>query len=168
MPNGSARGEIRGVWPGPEGQGSGQVGGQVCAGGGGHVEFAAEFGAAALVLGAVRDELLPLDRNFFRTGEGLARSLSRLDALWGVARDQLGGGAGKSGSAIARDREAAAMLATGRWVLASAIERRESRGMDHPSGDPLAARRIHVRGVDHVEIVGSDVGRSALGSRLTP
>lgn len=74
---------------------------------------------------AVQNEVLPLDRSFFRTGRRLSQSGDRLDAAWRAARSHLGG----SGPAAAPAREAAAMIATARWITASALARNESRGM---------------------------------------
>jgi len=49
----------------------------------------------ASVVATVRDEMLDYDRNLFRTGENLRRSLAVLDGLWDVT--QQGGAAGDSG-----------------------------------------------------------------------
>jgi succinate dehydrogenase/fumarate reductase flavoprotein subunit len=104
---------------------------------------------------AVQEEMLPLDRNFFRTGAGLERSLARLDMLWSDARDGLAG----SGAEAVRSREAAALVATSRWSLKAALARTESRGMhrrtDHPGLDPLQTHRYTVSGLDRIE-VGAD------------
>jgi succinate dehydrogenase/fumarate reductase flavoprotein subunit len=94
-------------------------------------------------IAAVQSEVLPLEKNLFRSGEGLGRSLARLDAVWESLRDV-------PESATVRDaqrsREAAAMAATARWMYASALERRESRGMhlriDHPDLEP--SQRFHL------------------------
>ncbi len=44
------------------------------------------------------------------------------------------------------------MTATARWILASALQRRETRGIhrrrDHPALDPLQTHRIVTGGVD--------------------
>ncbi len=104
----------------------------------------------AEVIAAVQGEVLPLDRNFFRTGTGLTASLSMLDSLWTDARTGLGG---DHRSAL-RAREAAAMLAHARWMYRSALARTESRGMhrrdDLPDTDPAFAHRILTGGLDEV------------------
>jgi succinate dehydrogenase/fumarate reductase flavoprotein subunit len=100
----------------------------------------------------VRGEMLPLDRNFFRSGATLTRSLERLDGCWADLRAHaLGDGLGG-----VRMREAAALTATSRWAYRSALAREESRGMhrrrDRPAVDPGLARALHASGLDAVRI----------------
>ena len=96
----------------------------------------------------VRAEMLPLDKNFFRTGPGLRRSLDRLDGVWAGVRDHLLA----EGVAVLRAREAAAMTASARWSCAGALARPESRGMhrrlDRPGVDDALTFRLAVTGID--------------------
>lgn len=105
-----------------------------------------------LVESAVRGEMLPYDKNIFRSGDGLVRSLSVLDALWTEVRNHAGG----LGFERARARETAAMLAVGRWCYGAALARNESRGMhqriDAPQLDPRLTGRLRLRGVDQILI----------------
>ncbi len=107
---------------------------------------------AADLVTAVQEEMLPLDRNFFRTGAGLERSLARLDTAWADARDGLSG----AGIEAVRSREAAALVATSRWSLAAALARTESRGIhrriDRPGLDPLQTLRYTVSGIDDIDV----------------
>jgi succinate dehydrogenase/fumarate reductase flavoprotein subunit len=100
---------------------------------------------------AVREHMLALDGNFFRSEPRLTRSAARLESLW---QDLRGGYAGGIADPL-RDREAIALLATSRWSLASAQLRRESRGMhrrtDHPATLDSFRRRVEVGGLDRVE-----------------
>jgi succinate dehydrogenase/fumarate reductase flavoprotein subunit len=86
---------------------------------------------------AVRAEVTPFDRNLFRTDEALADSLGRLDQVWDAVADAPPASAGRE---RLRAREAAAMLATARWMYRSARRRRETRGM-HVRLDAPARRR---------------------------
>jgi succinate dehydrogenase/fumarate reductase flavoprotein subunit len=108
------------------------------------------------IRGAVRAEMLPLERNFFRSGDGLSRSLKRLDGLWRDLRNETERPVRTLDADIARRREAAALLMTSRRALASAIQRRETRGMhrrgDFPSLNADAPRRLAVRGLDTIEV----------------
>ncbi|HVZ31988.1 MAG TPA: FAD-binding protein, partial [Polyangiaceae bacterium] len=76
---------------------------------------------------------VPLRQESFRTTRGLSSSLQRLDELWREAQAPASGGARER----IRGREAAALVATARWMYASALERQETRGMhkhmDHPA-----------------------------------
>lgn len=96
----------------------------------------------------VREELLPVDRNFFRSAPKLASSLARLDAAWEDIRDHAQG----TGAVRLRLREAAGLLASSRWAYRAAELRTETRGMhrrlEAPTSDPALARRITVSGVD--------------------
>jgi succinate dehydrogenase/fumarate reductase flavoprotein subunit len=113
---------------------------------------------------AVQEEMLPLDRNFFRTGAGLERSLARLDMLWSDARDGLAG----SGAEAVRSREAAALVATSRWSLKAALARTESRGMhrrtDRPGLDPLQTHRYTVGGLDRIDVAADRQAGEAVAS----
>jgi succinate dehydrogenase/fumarate reductase flavoprotein subunit len=109
--------------------------------------------SAEVVAAAVRDEMLPLDKNFFRSETTLAASAARLDALSEQLRDGFGG-------AIAqplREHEASALLASARWSIAAARLRGESRGMhrrlDVPEQRTAFARRIEVGGVERPRAV---------------
>jgi succinate dehydrogenase/fumarate reductase flavoprotein subunit len=112
---------------------------------------AAEFDPVQ-VTRAVQAEVLPYTINYFRTAEGLTASLDRLDWLWAGLRS-----AGQSSAErVVKAREAAAMLATSRWMYRSALARTETRGMhkreDHPRQD--AAQRHHLvgAGLDEIRI----------------
>jgi succinate dehydrogenase/fumarate reductase flavoprotein subunit len=108
------------------------------------------------ILRTVRDEMLPLDRNFFRRDLTLRRSLDRLDACWAdLRRHGLG-----DGLAAVKVREAAALTATSRWAYRSALARVESRGMhrrrDMPTADPDFACSLHASGLDDVRVARAD------------
>jgi succinate dehydrogenase/fumarate reductase flavoprotein subunit len=111
---------------------------------------------ARAIVRAVREEMLPLDRNFFRREPTLHRSLERLDACWADLRRH---GSGE-GLAAVTTREAAALTATGRWAYRSALARAESRGMhrrrDKPGADPGLACSVHASGLDEVRVIRAD------------
>ncbi|QCO00649.1 FAD-dependent oxidoreductase [Azospirillum argentinense] len=102
------------------------------------------------VVRATQAEVLPLERNYYRSGAGLDASLGVLDGLWREVRDR----APRPGGDPIRAREAAAMIATARWMYASARLRAETRGInrraDRPDTDAALAHRIHSGGLDAV------------------
>jgi L-aspartate oxidase len=99
---------------------------------------------------AVRAELNAYDKNIFRQGEALAASMVRLDEIWKELADH-GRAEGRAGLRL---REAAALVAAGRWSKAAALSRRESRGMhrreDAPGLDPRLSSRQRAQGLDRV------------------
>lgn len=111
------------------------------------------------IIQVVREEMLPLEKNYWRTGAGMTRSLERFESLWRDAIPQLGPVTHNDRKATARDRlrtrEAASLLATGRWIYASACERTESRGLhrrkDFPDLDPAQdGQHVVTGGLDDV------------------
>jgi succinate dehydrogenase/fumarate reductase flavoprotein subunit len=103
------------------------------------------------VIRAVQAEVFPYERNWFREGDALRDSLGRLDALW--ERLRTGAPAATATEAV-RAREAAAMLATSRWMYRSALQRTETRGMhrrrEHGVLDPAQRHRLLSGGLDEV------------------
>ncbi len=102
------------------------------------------------VLEAAQNEILPLDKNVFRSGRKLRDSLGVLEAAWRELRDHdLAQGAD---AVIAR--ETASVVATARLSYTAALARDESRGMhqreDAPEQKPEQARRLLVGGLDEV------------------
>jgi len=98
----------------------------------------------------VQAEVFPLQRNWFRSSDGLQASLRRLDALWVLLRCA----APPPRELARRTREAVAMLATARWMYRSALARTETRGMhrrdDHPALDPQQQHHILSGGLHEV------------------
>nr|WP_042341701.1 FAD-binding protein [Calothrix sp. PCC 7507] len=101
------------------------------------------------VIKAVQAEVLPCDRNLFRTEQNLSASLNKLHHLWNEVRHT----SATSNQQI-QAREAAAMVATARWMYATALERKESRGMhkheDYPQLDVKQQHRLISGGLDSV------------------
>jgi succinate dehydrogenase/fumarate reductase flavoprotein subunit len=102
------------------------------------------------IVAAVQQEITPYDRNYFRTGESLTRSLDELDRTWVRARSSLLG----HGVESVKARQAAAMTATARWMYNAALARTETRGMhkrdDRCELDPAQQHRLLVGGLDEV------------------
>ncbi len=99
---------------------------------------------------AVQAQMLPLDRNYFRTGSGLEASRDRLDAVRRAARRGLASSALQDAD---KTRETVAMLATARLVLAalsSAAKPRTAPSAGFPQTDPAQPRRLLVGGLDRV------------------
>jgi succinate dehydrogenase/fumarate reductase flavoprotein subunit len=100
---------------------------------------------------AVSLELNDIGRNMFRTADGLGRSRAILDDLWARLAGYAPAG---DGTDRLRAREAAALVAAGRWVLNAAVARQETRGMHHrtdaPDRDPRFARTVFTSGLDTV------------------
>lgn len=99
---------------------------------------------------AVQDEVFPYELNYFREAGRLGDSLQRLDALWTAAsRADIA-----AEQDVLRAREAAAMLATARWMYRSALAREESRGMhrrdDFPELDDRFRHYVTAGGLDEV------------------
>jgi L-aspartate oxidase len=101
-------------------------------------------------LSAIQGEMLPYEKNVFRSGVRLQRSRAALEDVWSEYQAHAAG----NSEATLRTRETAAMLATARWCVASALARNESRGMhqreDQLGTDPNYNRRILVGGIDEV------------------
>jgi succinate dehydrogenase/fumarate reductase flavoprotein subunit len=100
----------------------------------------------------VQAEVFPYERNLFRTERGLVDSLGRLSSLWSEVQarpEQLA-------RSVIRGREAAAMVATARWMYTTARHREESRGMhkhhDFPQLDPTQQRRLVTSGLDTIQV----------------
>jgi len=102
-------------------------------------------GARALVAAEMEDI-----RNMVRRGPVLERSLAELDTAWHDVASHAGG----EGGARVRTREIAAMLAAARWSKASALARRETRGMhwraDAPAADAAMQARLTSGGLGSV------------------
>ncbi len=118
----------------------------------------------AEIIEAVRAEVIPLEKNYFRDGATLHTSSERLESLWNDVRQHLHA----EGVDRVRSRETASITASARWSLASAFERNESRGMhrraDRPGNDPAFARRVLVSGVDAVRIGEAKISREGIAS----
>jgi succinate dehydrogenase/fumarate reductase flavoprotein subunit len=106
--------------------------------------------APAQLARAVQDEVFPYELNYFREAGRLAGSLRRLDALWAEATSA----DAANQTDVLRAREAAAMLATARWMYRSGLARKESRGMhrrdDFPDQDQRFRRYLTTGGLDEV------------------
>jgi succinate dehydrogenase/fumarate reductase flavoprotein subunit len=124
--------------------------------------------ARAVDLAAIRDgvraEMHPFDKNLFRSGPILAASRHALDDLWNELADH----------ALADNialRETAALVATARWSVATAICRTESRGLhrreDYPARDPDLSVRLLSGGFDRVWVAKDEVStKGSLESEL--
>ena len=106
----------------------------------------------AELVSAIQREVLPLSINYFRSEAGLERSLERLNALWPLVHRRVP----DTVRGRVRAREAAAMLATARWMYTAALARRETRGMhtlaEYPAEDPAQRHRLLVSGLDRIRV----------------
>jgi succinate dehydrogenase/fumarate reductase flavoprotein subunit len=115
----------------------------------------------AELIAAVQAEMLPLEKNYWRTGESLTASLARFDSLW---RDQIPsfgwlpqGDVKSTVRDRLRTREAASLLAAGRLMYTSAHAREESRGLhrrkDFPQFSPeFEGQHLISRGLDDIQV----------------
>ncbi|WP_020618153.1 FAD-dependent oxidoreductase [Paenibacillus daejeonensis] len=101
---------------------------------------------------AVQAEVMPYNRNLFRTEAGLDDSLGRLDTLWQERRE---GAVGRDIGGV-KAREATAMTATARWMYRTARLRTETRGMhkreDFPRLDESQRYRLVSSGLDDIRV----------------
>lgn len=105
-----------------------------------------------VVIAGVQREMFPLDKNLFRSENTMRESVRKLEALW---RDvEAGPPVALNERDAQRAREAVSLVAVARWVYASALERRETRGMhrrvDHPALDPEQQHYLIAGGLDEV------------------
>jgi succinate dehydrogenase/fumarate reductase flavoprotein subunit len=119
-------------------------------------ESAAAPGDVSAVRDVVRRQMNNIGTNFFRFRAGLLASRAVMDALWRERsrhRWVVENGPDAARGAL-RSRESAALVATARWCLASALARPESRAMhrrtDAPGTDPAWQTSIHSGGLDEV------------------
>ena len=109
---------------------------------------------AAAYISVAQASMFPLERNFTRDAAGLQDSLARLDDAFRSFR--AGERKRSDGRGRRREREVAAMLATARWICASALERRETRGIhrrrEFPSVEHGPSRSLRLRGVDDYQV----------------
>jgi len=105
---------------------------------------------AETAIAATQAEVMPYDRNLFRSAPVLNDSLGRLNHLWQEIRNS----ATPESSQVIRSREAAAMVATARWMYSSGLQRQETRGMhkriDYPDQDPQQKHYLISGGLDQV------------------
>ena len=105
---------------------------------------------------AVQAEVIPCDRNLFRTEQGMSESLGRLDDLWKRARSGLQAETRALGRRSPRSARASRQRWSrhARWMYSVGGLRTERRGMhkrvDHPELDPAQQHRRLVGGLDRV------------------
>ena len=108
------------------------------------------------IIHATQAEVFPYDRNYFRSQTGLTQSLQRLNHLWQEIRTTQA-----DDNNILRVREAAAMVATARWMYNSAKERKETRGMhrhlDYPQQDDNQKHYLISGGLDRVWVKAAEL-----------
>ncbi|WP_282397726.1 FAD-binding protein [Pseudomonas sp. PS01298] len=107
--------------------------------------FDGAVGGSAELIQRIQAEVHPLDKNLFRSGAQLARSLRELDNIW----DQISDGPPCADNPL-RARETVAMAATARWCYTAAALRKESRGMHQRSDTP----RQHSQFDAHLRLAG--------------
>lgn len=104
----------------------------------------------AETIAATQAEVMPYDRNLFRSESRLSESIDRLNRLW----QEIGNSATPPTPDLIRSREAAAMVATARWMYSSGLQRQETRGMhkrlDYPEQDPKQQHYLISGGLDQV------------------
>jgi succinate dehydrogenase/fumarate reductase flavoprotein subunit len=98
--------------------------------------------------------MFPLERNFTRDAVGLQDSLARLNDARQFFRESKR--SCFDARARRRGREVDAMLATARWICASALERRETRGIhrrrDFPAVTDAFPDSLRLSGIDEHEV----------------
>ncbi|MDR2690041.1 MAG: FAD-binding protein [Azoarcus sp.] len=122
----------------------------------------------ALIAG-VQEETLPVAKFYRRDGKVMVAALEKLNDLWREARSGLCGDARLRGAdyarSVVRAREAAAMIAAARWIFASALERKESRGLqrraDYPVIDERQYSHVITGGLDRVWVKRKPVSSNA-------
>jgi succinate dehydrogenase/fumarate reductase flavoprotein subunit len=111
------------------------------------------------ITASVQAEMIPFDRNYWRSGVHLEASLERFAHEWAEIRDgsltpAQSDSRRDAARALLRGREAAAMLATARWINASALARTETRGLhrrsDFPNLDAGQEHHLITGGLDAV------------------
>ncbi|MBB6636075.1 FAD-dependent oxidoreductase [Cohnella thailandensis] len=111
----------------------------------------------------VKRQVEPFEINLFRTESGLKQSLARLDRIWLEAR----GGLADSAADAVKLREVQAMASTARWMYASALARKETRGMhkrlDYPDTDSAQHYRLLSGGLEEVWVKPESAARQAAG-----
>jgi succinate dehydrogenase/fumarate reductase flavoprotein subunit len=102
------------------------------------------------VVAQVQRQVLPYEINIIRHADRLVPALDTLNELWSATRTDRPA----TGEDAFRAREAAAMLAHGRWMYHAALSRTETRGMhrrhDYPEKDPVQTHRLITGGLDQV------------------
>lgn len=110
----------------------------------------------------VHDEIAPLEKSYWRSGDTLEASRVQLEKLWAG----LNAAPSSKGIARLRSREVAAVTATARWTVAAALLRTESRGVhrrkDFPEESAAETSRIIVSGLDQVTAVREQLALDAM------
>lgn len=126
------------------------------------------------VTASVQSEMIPFERNYWREGTQLDASLQRFGREWAA----IGAGTLTAETSTARDavrellrsREAAAMLATARWINVSALARTETRGLhrrsDFPDLDPAQKHHLISGGLDDLWVHRREVSPAATATAL--
>jgi len=117
----------------------------------------AQLGAREVIKTA-QDEVLPLEKNYFRNGPAIQASLDTLNSAWDGVCEGLSGGTARE---VLKSREAASLVAAGRWIYSAAHERKETRGLhrrsDYPERDDSQRHNLRVGGLDKVSVSVLDV-----------
>lgn len=110
---------------------------------------------AAPASALVREQMLPLNKHFFRDADSLTATQQTLDQAWQHSQQHL---APTDTSQALACRESAALQACARWTVASALARKESRGLhrrqDFAEQDPAQSDYVYVhQGMSSVQPV---------------
>lgn len=106
------------------------------------------------IIRTVQEEILPIEKNVFRSITHLRKTRTKLDSLWQQVNEQGVGVSEPSQQYIAR--EAAAMLFDARLIFHSASERLETRGLhrlvDYPETDAKQHHHHLLTGTDEIRL----------------